>query len=254
MSAHLEVLGLSKRHAQAQQEKDYLVLDDISFQVEKGSFTSIVGPSGCGKSTLLRILAGLTSQSCGQILLDGNMITTRLGRLGFVFQEHALFPWRSTLRNVEFGLEVAGIPDPKRSEAAKGLLQSFGLSGYEKHYPNELSGGMRQRVAIARALVTNPTLVLMDEPFSAMDCQTRLALQVFLKDVWSRRRDTVLLVTHNVDEAVYLSDCVIVLSSRPSSILEIVPVPIPHPRDRTGDEAIAIRRRILRMLQETNPM
>jgi NitT/TauT family transport system ATP-binding protein len=230
-------------------EEVVLVFNDISFRVEDGQFLTIVGPSGCGKTTLLRIIAGLERPYKGQVLLDGRVIEDRDLSVGLVFQEYALFPWRTALGNIEFGLEVLNVKRKERRSEAMRYVQEFGLRGFEDKYPSELSGGMKQRVAIARTLITNPKVVLMDEPFGALDSQTRNRMQKFLLDVWSARKDTVVFVTHNVDEAVFLSDKVMVLSERPARILRTIAVDLPRPRNRTGQETNELRREILDLLE-----
>lgn len=225
-----------------------IVLKSINLNVVKGQFFSIVGPSGCGKSTLLKIIAGLENTTSGSIILDGKNILTRDPRVGLIFQEFALFPWRTAIENIEIGLEFQGITKSARRNKAMQFIAAFGLLGFENHYPHELSGGMKQRIAIARTLITNPEVVLMDEPFGALDSQTRNLLQEFLLNVWAERQDTILFVTHNVDEAVYLSDQIAVLSPRPSKILQTINIDLPRPRNRTGSAENQFRRMILDLL------
>jgi NitT/TauT family transport system ATP-binding protein len=227
-------------------------LDDLHLRIENGRFVSIVGPSGCGKTTLLRIIAGLEKASAGAVLLDGHELGQGSEEIGLVFQEYALFPWRTTLQNIEMGLEIKGIPKEKRRSKAMEYIKSFNLDGFANRYPKELSGGMKQRVAIARTLIMNPRVVLMDEPFGSLDSQTRNALQQFLLQIWERRNETILFVTHNVDEAVFLSDQIVLLSRRPARIIKIVDVNLSRPRDRTSHACNEIRRDILHVLgQET---
>jgi NitT/TauT family transport system ATP-binding protein len=249
MDTHLKITGLKKRFGVEGQGCPVTVLDSLDFSCAKGSFITIVGANGCGKSTLLRIIAGLEEPSEGTIRLAGKPLDRRTARLGMVFQEHALYPWRTAVENIEIGLELKGMPRATRREAAMEYIRAFGLEGFESAYPSELSGGMKQRVAIARALVADPELVLMDEPFCSLDSQTRNTMQQFLLDVWSRRGDTVLFVTHSVDEAVFLGDEILVLSRPPARIADIVPVDLPRPRDRTSLKANAIRKQILNMLE-----
>ncbi len=225
------------------------VLAGVSLDLEKGSFTCVVGPSGCGKTTLLRIVAGLETASSGRVLLEGVEIEGPGARVGLVFQEFALFPWRTILGNVTFGLEVRGdLTAGERKARAEYYLELVGLRGFEKRYPREISGGMKQRVAIARTLVVQPHLLLMDEPFGSLDAQTRNAMQEFLVDLWLRTGITVLFVTHNVDEAVFLGERVVALTSRPCSVRHIYPVPLEYPRDRTATQFVEIRREILSYL------
>jgi len=228
-----------------------LVFSDLSFRVETNQFVTVVGPSGCGKTTLLRIIAGLETLYKGQVILAGEVLRGRDPRIGMVFQDYALFPWRTALQNVEFGLEVLGLSAKQRTAIAAEYLQQFGLSGFEHKLPKELSGGMKQRVAIARTLVTCPKVVLMDEPFASLDSQTRNAMQTFLLDTWIERKDTVVFVTHNVDEAVFLSDRIVVLSPRPSTVVRIFDLDLPRPRERTSAAVSAVRREILDILEKS---
>lgn len=245
----LDISHLSKIHPGGPGRPDVRIFSDITFRVETGRFLSIVGPSGCGKTTLLRIIAGLDQASGGQVLLDGTLVKGRDPRVGLVFQEYALFPWRTAIRNIEMGLEIAGVPLYERRAAAMDYIRAFDLEGFENAYPKVLSGGMKQRVAIARTLIMNPRVVLMDEPFGSLDSQTRNDLQNFLIQLWTQRKDTVLFVTHNVDEAVHLSDQIMVLSKKPTRILKIFDVTAPRPRDRTSLEANRTRKAIFDLLE-----
>jgi len=224
------------------------VLENLHHRIENGRFVSIIGPSGCGKTTLLRIIAGLERASSGRVLLDDKELVQGSEEIGLVFQEYALFPWRTTLQNIEMGLEIKGVDKEKRRSTAMEYINMFNLGGFEHRYPKELSGGMKQRAAIARTLVMNPRVVLMDEPFGSLDSQTRNGLQEFLLGIWERRKDTILFVTHNVDEAVFLSDQIIVLSRRPARIVKSFEVRLQRPRDRTGQECNDIRREVLKVL------
>jgi NitT/TauT family transport system ATP-binding protein len=226
------------------------VLDNINYSIEPGQFVSIVGSSGCGKTTLLRIIAGLEKASQGRVSLNGQEVRGVTEQIGLVFQEYVLFPWRTTSENIQMGLEIKGIAKAERERLAGEYIKAFGLQGFEDHYPRELSGGMQQRVAIARTLIMNPRVVLMDEPFASLDSQTRNDLQEFLIGIWQKRGDTVVFVTHNVDEAVFLSDQIIVLSKRPARIELIIKVESPRPRDRTDPEFNTLRRTILQMLKK----
>jgi len=246
----LDLLDLSKTFSGRGLEGSIHVLEQIRHRIENGQFISIVGPSGCGKTTLLRIIAGLEESSSGRVLLDGKELTQGSEEVGLVFQEYALFPWRTTLQNIEMGLEIKGVDKERRRSTAMQYIKTFNLIGFEHRYPRELSGGMKQRVAIARTLIMNPRVVLMDEPFGSLDSQTRNALQEFLLAIWERRRDTILFVTHNVDEAVFLSDEIIVLSKRPARIVKTFEVGLQRPRDRTGQECNEIRRDVLKVLSE----
>jgi NitT/TauT family transport system ATP-binding protein len=229
-------------------EESIHVLENLQHRIENGRFVSIIGPSGCGKTTLLRIIAGLERASSGRVLLDDKELVQGSEEIGLVFQEYALFPWRTTLQNIEMGLEIKGVDKEKRRSTAMEYINMFSLGGFEHRYPKELSGGMKQRAAIARTLVMNPRVVLMDEPFGSLDSQTRNGLQEFLLGIWGRRKDTILFVTHNVDEAVFLSDQIIVLSRRPARIVKSFEVRLQRPRDRTGQECNDIRREVLKVL------
>jgi NitT/TauT family transport system ATP-binding protein len=244
----LEFLDLSKTFTGNLPGESVHVLENIQHRIENGRFVSIIGPSGCGKTTLLRIIAGLEKASAGKVILDGRELVQGTEEVGLVFQEYALFPWRTTLQNIEMGPEIKGVDKEKRHSKAMEYIKTFNLSGFENRYPRELSGGMKQRVAIARTLIMNPRIVLMDEPFGSLDSQTRNVLQEFLLGIWEKRKDTIVFVTHNVDEAVFLSDQIIVLSKRPARIVKTFEVGLPRPRDRTGQECNEIRRRVLKVL------
>ncbi len=246
----LELAGLSKMFEGEATGRGVPVLEKIDGSVAEGCFVSIMGPSGCGKTTLLKIIAGLVKASAGQVLLDGKEIDGQRDKIGMVFQEYALFPWRTTVQNIQMGLEIIGVPKKERRTAALEYVDIFGLSGFEDCYPQELSGGMQQRVAIARTLIMDPRVVLMDEPFGSLDSQTRNHLQEFLLELWKARKETILFVTHNVDEAVFLSDYILVLSARPAKIIKQVEVELPRPRDRTSQEYNSIKRNILYTLKE----
>jgi NitT/TauT family transport system ATP-binding protein len=208
-----------------------VALDDVSLTVEDGEFVTILGPSGCGKSTLLQIVAGLERPTAGRVTFEGAPADAPLTAM--VFQEHALFPWRSVRANVAFGLEVSGMTPARRQEVVARLLALVGLEEFADRYPHQLSGGMRQRVAIARALAVEPALLLMDEPFSALDAQTRALMQIELMALWERSRRAILYVTHQIQEAVLLGDRVVVMTRRPGRIRAVRPVTLPRPRDET---------------------
>lgn len=225
-------------------------INGVSLSIADDEFVSFVGPSGCGKTTLLRIIAGLDQASSGTVLVDGNRIAGPSPRVGMVFQEYSLFPWRSVLDNVAFGPEMRGFSKVERHEIARKYVSLVGLDQFELSYPFELSGGMRQRVAIARALANDPDLLLMDEPFGALDAQTRNKMQSELLMIWERSKKTILFVTHSVDEAVFLSDRIVVMSPRPGRIRSVVQVTIPRPRDRTASEFGTLRRDVLGLIDE----
>jgi NitT/TauT family transport system ATP-binding protein len=231
----LETRGLSKTFVKAT-GGEVEALRDITIQVEAGEFVSIVGASGCGKTTFLRILDGLIEPTAGEIYLDGKPVTRPGPDRGFVFQSDSLFPWRTVLDNVLFGLEVQGKPRKEAVERAMEYIRLVGLSGFERNFPHELSGGMRQRANLARALTVNPELLLMDEPFAALDAQTREIMQQELLRIWNADRKTVIFITHQIDEAIYLADRVIVFTVRPGRVKTIIPIPFQRPR------ALAIKR------------
>ncbi len=227
-----------------------VALDDVSFSVREGEFVCIVGPSGCGKTTLLRIIAGLERPTSGSVTLDGKPVSAPGKDRCMVFQEYALFPWRTVLKNITFGLENLKIPKDERLRIAKRYIELVGLQSFEERYPHELSGGMRQRVGIARALAIEPEVLLMDEPFGSLDAQTRNMLQMELLEIWSKTQKTILFVTHSVDEAVFLADKIVVLSARPAVVKEILEVDLGRMRDRTSLEFNEIRSKVLKILQK----
>lgn len=207
-----------------------VALGDVSLEIASGEFVCVVGPSGCGKTTLLNIIAGLDFPTAGRVLLDGKEITGPGAERGVIFQQYALFPWMTVLGNVEFGLKLKGIPKAERRRIARQYIEMVGLHDFENALPKELSGGMKQRVAIARAYAVNPEVLLMDEPFGALDAQTRVQLQEALLRTWDAEKKTVFFITHDVDEAVFLASRVVIMSARPSKIDQIVEVDIPYPR------------------------
>jgi NitT/TauT family transport system ATP-binding protein len=206
-------------------------LNNFTIEVAKGEFVSIVGPSGCGKSTFLNIVLGLVKPDTGEIRLNGTPIRGPGQERAMVFQEFGLLPWRTVTANVELGLELKGVPAAQRADRATELIKLVGLAGFERHYPHELSGGMKQRVGLARALATEPEVLLMDEPFAALDAQTRDLMQAELLQIWERTQKTVIFVTHSIEEAAYLSDRVIVMTARPGRTKSILKVNLPRPRD-----------------------
>jgi NitT/TauT family transport system ATP-binding protein len=234
--------------------KETVVLDNFSIDIKKGELITIVGPSGCGKTTILKIIAGLVQPTSGTVLIDGRSCSKPGADRGMVFQDFALFPWRSVRKNVEYGLEVAKVPKEERRERAENYIRLSGLEDFIDSRVYELSGGMKQRVGIARALVINPDVVLMDEPFGALDAQTRNIMQVHLLSILEKTDQTIIFVTHSVDEAVFLSDRIIVLTKRPAKIKEIVGIPWPRPRDRACQEFSELRKKILIELEDENVM
>ncbi|HOQ19967.1 MAG TPA: ABC transporter ATP-binding protein [Methanothermobacter sp.] len=240
----LKIEGLSKKF------KDRPILEDINLQVEDGEFLCIVGPSGCGKTTLLRIIAGLEEPTTGRVFADGKPVKGPGADRGFVFQQYTLFPWRTVLENVTFGLELKGLKEDEREKIAMEYLKLVGLEDFKDAYPYELSGGMKQRVAIVRALANNPKFLLMDEPFAALDIQTRNLLQKELLYIWEKTNETIIFVTHNVDEAVFLADRIVVLSARPGRILRTFKVEIERIRDRLSKDFLTLRGEILNILEK----
>jgi len=206
-------------------------LQGFDIAVEEGEFLSILGPSGCGKSTFLNVLLGLVAPDAGDLRIEGKRIAGPGSDRAMVFQEFGLLPWRNVQHNVELGLELKGVPVEQRHVISRGFIEMVGLGGFETHYPHELSGGMKQRVGLARALATDPEVLLMDEPFAALDAQTRDIMQVELLRIWQQARKTVLFVTHQIDEAIYLSDRVMVMTKRPGRAKKIFAIGLPRPRD-----------------------
>ncbi|MBN1786139.1 MAG: ABC transporter ATP-binding protein [Candidatus Methanofastidiosa archaeon] len=238
----LVIKGLEKTFVSEKKNKVEAV-KDMSFSIRDEEFLCIVGPSGCGKTTLLRMIAGLERPTSGQ--LEWKAGEDEDHRVGFVFQDDALLPWRSAYGNIAFGLELFGKPKEEIDAKVKELINLMNLKGFESSYPKELSGGMRKRVAIARALAIDPEILLMDEPFVSLDAQTRNVLQKELLKVWADKKITVIFITHNVDEAVFLADRILILTPRPTSVKEEVVIKLPRPRDRTDLEFIDIRKDIL---------
>ena len=250
--AFLEVRHVSVRYAGGA-GADVVALDDISFSVAEGEFAVIVGPSGCGKSTLLRLIAGLQEQAIGQALLDGAPISGPSRERGMVFQSYTLFPWLNVLDNVAFGLSLRGLPKAECRRRAAVFVEQVGLAKFEKAWPSQLSGGMRQRAALARTLANDPKILLMDEPFGALDSQTRLLMQELLLGVWERSRKTALFITHDIDEAIFLADRVLMMTARPGRIKREIVIPIPRPRGTetsTSPEFTAIKREVQAMMRE----
>jgi NitT/TauT family transport system ATP-binding protein len=232
---------------------DIVAIDRLSLDVADREIVSIVGPSGCGKSTLLRLVAGLVRPSSGDILIDGHLVADPGADRGMVFQSYTLFPWLTVQGNVEFGPRIRGKPDEYCRRVAARYIQMVGLTGFERAYPKELSGGMMQRVAIARALANDPEVLLMDEPFGALDAQTRSLMQELLLDIWQKSPKTILFVTHDIDEALFLGDRVYIMTARPGKLREEVSLRLPRPRTlevTTSEEFVAVKRRVLATIRE----
>ncbi len=248
----LQTLGLTKRFARTAPP----VLERIDLSVPRNQFVCLLGGSGCGKTTLLRLLAGLEKAEAGRVRIDGEDVKGPGGKQSMVFQNYGLLPWRTVLGNVELGLEVRGASRQARRNTARLNIERVGLAGFEQHYPHQLSGGMQQRVALARAFAKDPSVLLMDEPFAAVDMQTRELLQGELLDIWSSVLTTVVFVTHSIDEAIFLSDRVIVLAPRPGRIVLDVLTDLPRPRgehDKGSAQFVSLQRRRRDALREGNP-
>ena len=236
--------------------EEHVALGGISFAVEQGEFVSIVGPSGCGKTTLMRCVSGLMKPTSGTISMNGEVITSVPADLTLVFQDYSrsLYPWLRVADNVDFPLKDAGLPRAERDDRVAQALADVSLTGHETKYPRQLSGGMQQRVAIARALAYRPAMLLMDEPYASVDAQTRASLEDMLLDVWERRNKTVLFVTHDIDESVYLADRVLVLSQGPSRVIADIAVDIPRPRDQIDTKAtpefVELRAEVARLIRD----
>ena len=227
----IAVQGLSKRFNASGRE--FVAVDDVSFEVKQGEFVALLGPSGCGKSTILNMVAGLLPRSGGRILIDGDSVETGEvnPRVGYVFQRDTLFPWRTVEQNIGYGLEIAGMPKSERAGRVATAVEKAGLAGFAQSFPRMLSGGMRQRVALMRTLILEPEILLMDEPFGALDTHTKLEMHKTLLEIWERERQTVLFVTHDLGEALTLASRIILLSARPGRLKEDFDVAIPRPRD-----------------------
>ncbi len=245
----LRLLGLTKSFA-LEGGGVLETLAGIDLEIGDGEFVCVLGPSGCGKTTLLRIIGGLEKPTSGRVELNGQTIEGPNPSMAMIFQEYSLFPWRSVLDNIAFGLEVRGIPKEERYAVARRYIELVGLTGFEGSRTYELSGGMRQRVAVARALAIEPKVLLMDEPFGALDAQTRNLMQAELLRIWEKTRKTVVFVTHSVDESVFLANRIVVLTRRPGRIREVIVVPHCHPRDRTDPACVEIRKHVLDLLTE----
>ncbi|MEU9833871.1 ABC transporter ATP-binding protein [Streptosporangium sp. NPDC048047] len=241
----IEFRGLSHRFELG--DGDFAALDNVDLSIAEGEFVTVVGPSGCGKSTLMNAAAGLLTPTGGEVLVDGAAVHGPSPQRGVIFQQYALFPWMSVRKNVEFGLKIAGVGQAERRAKARHFIDLVGLTDFADALPRTLSGGMKQRCAIARAYAVDPTVLLMDEPFGALDALTRVQLQDRLLDTWSRERRTVMFITHDVDEAVYLANRVIVMAARPGRVHQVIDVGLPYPRSeeiRLSPEFAELRRQV----------
>ncbi len=246
--SHIELSGIGYEYATG--DRAVVALRDVSFGVGESEFLCVVGRSGCGKTTLLNIVAGFLAPTKGEIRIAGRTVSGRGLDRGIVFQDFAqLFPWRTAQRNVEFGLEMKGVPRAERAETAQRFLELVNLEAFAAAYPHELSGGMQQRVAIARALAYNPSVLLMDEPFAALDALTRDEMQSMLVHVWRETRKTIIYVTHNVAEAVYLADRIVVLTPHPGTLRAEIRIPIPRPRDVLSVEFLEYQKQVVSYLR-----
>jgi len=233
--------------------REVVAIDEIDLKIRNQEFATLLGPSGCGKSTLLRIVAGLSKPTHGVVRLDGDVISGPGQDRGMVFQSYTLFPWLTVKENIQFGLEISGAPKTRQEEIGREFVEKVGLKGFEQSYPKGLSGGMKQRVAIARALANNPAILLLDEPFGALDAQTRALMQELLTQVWEELHKTILFVTHDVEEAVFLSDRIFVMTARPGKIKAEIAVPLDRPRNyeiKSTDAFLALKKQALRLIRE----
>jgi len=244
----VQIAGVGKSFRSGAAE--LVALKEIDLEIGSGEFICILGPSGCGKSTLLNAVAGFSLPTSGRILANGREVSSPGPDRGMVFQEYALFPWMTVAGNVAFGLELKKLPKRQIAERVDALLEKLGLNEFRDRFPKDLSGGMKQRVAIARVLALDSPIMLMDEPFGALDALTRRTLQDELLRIWVEFKKTVLFVTHSIQESIYLADRVVVMTYRPGSVKRIVPVPIPHPRDINSPQFVALQKELTQMVME----
>ena len=251
--ATVELRNVGKTFIDRKRGRETVALADVSMTIGKSEFACILGPSGCGKSTILNLVAGFEQPNSGAVLIDGRPIAAPDRSRGMVFQQPLLFPWLNVIDNITFGPRMAGAPPDQYAKQADRYMQLMGLTGFEKHYPYELSGGMQQRVALARAWISEPELFLMDEPFGALDAQTRLMMQELLLRVWERSRTTVLFVTHDIDEALFLADRIFIMTARPGRIKESLAVDFARPRNYETiifeQQYITLKQRILQVIR-----
>ncbi|UWP60976.1 ABC transporter ATP-binding protein [Ruminococcus gauvreauii] len=241
--ARVEVKNLTKKFG------DLLVLDDISFNVEKGEFLCIVGPTGCGKTTFLNSLTKLYDLTAGEILVNGESVDPKKHNISYIFQEYSAMPWLSVEDNIRFGLDIKGVPKQEAQENVEEMLDIVGLTKFRKQYPHQLSASMLQRVSIARAFATKPELLLMDEPYGQLDIELRFKLEDELIRLWERLGTTVLFITHNIEEAVYLGQNIMVLTNKPTKVKTVIPDTMPHPRDVTAPEFVELRNHVTDMIK-----
>jgi NitT/TauT family transport system ATP-binding protein len=249
-NAKIRALNVKKRFASTPFTAGVTALQDINLEVHEGEFAALIGPSGCGKSTFLYIVAGFEKATAGEVQIDGHTVTKPGPDRGIVFQEYVLFPWRNVEQNITFGLEIQNAGKTLRCTRCQELLEITGLSGFENHYPHTLSGGMQQRVAIARALAYNPEVLLMDEPFGALDAQTKRRMIADFVRIWESLNKTVLFVTHSVEEALMLADTIFLFSFRPSKIKDVFRIELPRPRDVAHPRFVQIQKEIMYSLDE----
>jgi len=250
----LEIRQIGKVYDDPKHHRSVTALEDVSFKVAKHEFLCIVGPSGCGKTTLLHIIAGLEPPTHGSIVLKGKNVTGTCPCRALVFQESALFPWKTVLENVVFGLEIQGIPKDKRFRIAGENLLLVGLEGFENHYPHQLSGGMKQKVQIARVLALDPEILLLDEPFASMDEITKTRLDLELLEIWKRKKKTVVFVTHSLEEAILLSDRILLFSVDPGRIMHEERLELDRPRDLFSPSVVALRKTLREKLASCYPV
>lgn len=241
----ISVEGVSKTY-ELKDESSSFALEKVNLSVEEGKFICLLGPSGCGKTTLLNMIAGFDKPSTGAIKINGNDVSQpSIDRIA-IFQNFGLLPWRTVIKNVELGLESKGFDEKKRREIAEEYLKLVGLSDYKKHHPNQLSGGMQQRIAIARALAVDPEILLMDEPFGSLDAMTRMTMQNEIERIWQEKKKTIIFVTHDIEEAVFLADIIVVMTAGPGKVKKIIDVPLARKRDRTSYDFLVIRDEVFR--------
>ncbi|MFC1893341.1 ABC transporter ATP-binding protein [Chloroflexota bacterium] len=253
MGIKLQVQDIRLEYTNEQDNTTTLALRDLSFEVQEGEFVAIVGPSGCGKTTFLNCMAGLLSVNTGEMFLDGKRVDGPQEDIAMVFQSPCLFPWRTVRKNIIYGLEIAKVPIAEAADTVRYLTALVGLKGFENFYPHQLSGGMQQRVNLARALVVDPKLLILDEPFANLDAQTREFMQVELLRIWEAARKTAVFVTHQINEAIFLADRVIVFTARPGCVKEIVTIDLPRPRQlslKRSPEFLALEDRIWVLIED----